>query len=635
MERDKFVGLKQGDLLVLNLFAEGIPDEVKKLLVPMRIQSPATPALCEVTTPPADPDADLLRALVKLVYGNGRPFEVAWWQVLREATEEDATKNVVSGQLTKSDLQVFENPAVFVEKDCGYRWLPSHGGQLNSVRDRYQKWVDNNANPDGISKEGGMLALLDYRSATSERLLEIVAQETRINSTNKRAIQVSTIPADVMSADQKHKYVAAVRRVVGKAPGSTEPSSDIDINTQGDGTEFAVRRFNAMFKDLYGGFEPGIVFDVNIYGKDFLPSFKDWPPRQAGERGRLIRPPFDHEFSDYTTIELEDAKSQLTSAFIKLRRYMPSRGEKEADWEWFTQWFKDDGELRIQLGGARDQHLKWALAIAQSARNRVEPESALFAADKELITTAGEVYLKTVDPATLMQVQNCFYEYFLEHGVKPERDKFNLLKFQKAPVAHLDAQYKKLRDAMSRSLYFANEAYVTAGAVVQTVGGKQVKSRGVVPGYTAKQSFHNIAYTAHELMASVIDQLADIHKEAGRHFEHAANDVGGALLGCGKYIHRMLNAVKHLYVLFEKAGLPTAAGAFPHALFRDKDGWERFRPLSFGLEASKKMKFDTAEWGAFRNTAYPFSEDAYNSLKASKGESILSLLVNKFSQTRD
>jgi hypothetical protein len=223
----------------------------------------------------------------------------------------------------------------------------------------------------------------------------------------------------------------------------------------------------------------------------------------------------------------------------------------------------------------------------------------------------------------------------LEHGVKPERDKFNLLKFQKAPVAHLDAQYKKLRDAMSRSLYFANEAYVTAGAVVQTVGGKQVKSRGVVPGYTAKQSFHNIAYTAHELMASVIDQLADIHKEAGRHFEHAANDVGGALLGCGKYIHRMLNAVKHLYVLFEKAGLPTAAGAFPHALFRDKDGWERFRPLSFGLEASKKMKFDTAEWGAFRNTAYPFSEDAYNSLKASKGESILSLLVNKFSQTRD
>jgi hypothetical protein len=136
-------------------------------------------------------------------------------------------------------------------------------------------------------------------------------------------------------------------------------------------------------------------------------------------------------------------------------------------------------------------------------------------------------------------------------------------------------------------------------------------------------------------MASVIDQLADIHKEAGRHFEHAANDVGGALLGCGKYIHRMLNAVKHLYVLFEKAGLPTAADAFPHALFQDKGGWERFRPLGFGLEASKKMKFDKAEWDAFRNTPYPLSKQEYESLIGRKDESILSLLVNKFSQTRD
>ena len=103
----------------------------------------------------------------------------------------------------------------------------------------------------------------------------------------------------------------------------------------------------------------------------------------------------------------------------------------------------------------------------------------------------------------------------------------------------------------------------------------------------ARQKYDNYAYTAHELIASVVEQLADIHKEAGRHFLEKDKDVAGSILGCAKYIHRLLNSSKWLYLIFtEASGLKFEN--YPKTLFNNSDEWKAFRQCGFGLNVLNK-----------------------------------------------
>ena len=52
---------------------------------------------------------------------------------------------------------------------------------------------------------------------------------------------------------------------------STEATSDVDISTYGDGTEWTVKAFNFLFQALHDGTEPGLATDVNVYGTGFIP----------------------------------------------------------------------------------------------------------------------------------------------------------------------------------------------------------------------------------------------------------------------------------------------------------------------------------------------------------------------------
>ncbi|CAB1083325.1 hypothetical protein D1AOALGA4SA_10899 [Olavius algarvensis Delta 1 endosymbiont] len=651
MEIDKFCKLKIDDKILLNPFAEGFPwttfpeDHWPCAIVAKVITGPDLKSNSPEVTVQLEPYGE--RAF--LGGANKEPFCVKSWQVLRALTADECNlpaqdqPRIAVDALTEQDKEVFaQGPSVFIAKQCRYRWLPQHG-EMFSARDQNKS--------KNISDKGGMLALLQYRSFVSESLVALVGVLTKKYSTGVRRKQVAALVDSEMSPVDKMEYIAAVKPLVGNAPGSTQPTSDIDINTQGDGTEFAVCMFNSIFRQMHGGNEPGIVFDVNIYGKDFLPSFGGWPTRTKGEAANFIRPYFDHEFTDYHT-EQKDAEIQIENAFVKLRRYSP-----KDMWEKFKQHCPK--EFYSTLEEARKTHLKYAFWIAQAYNKKVAPKDVKEPDRKILLS--GEEFLadKRIDPAELMATQNRFYEHFLMTEVEPRRDTFNLLKARQkltasAPVgrhvgdlnththgqahkanalakdeaeAEVDNAYLALRQAMSESLYFANEAYVTAGAVLQTVGGKQIKSKGVTSKRSGRPPQHIIAYTAHELMACIVDQLADIHKEAGRHFaeEGNENDVGGTLLACGKYIHRLLNAVKHLYLLFALAGLPNAKDGVPHNLFsKSPTEWVKFRKLGFGLEALKKRDFESDRQEITKVNKNPKNPE--------DSESLRELLVNKFSR---
>jgi hypothetical protein len=131
----------------------------------------------------------------------------------------------------------------------------------------------------------------------------------------------------------------------------------------------------------------------------------------------------------------------------------------------------------------------------------------------------------------------------------------------------------------------------------------------------------NIAYGAHELAQSILDQLADIYKETKRHKSETTEDIvkaeeqlGEAILGASKYIHRLFNAIKHLYLIigiveaYEREQAKQLqpdelrdaiwAGAFAKFPEKDFDNLPNFVILmrfGFGLEGLKKLEFDLSD----------------------------------------
>ncbi len=509
LNKKEFLGLKKWDLVALDLSEPGFQGIVKGLLKDETDLRKDDLTICRVlkfvdpypepdknsyTDFPASIDSQIvveLRSIVNLQEGfkdkkqlkKGVPeFNLTLKNLLRKAKPDDVINSVDPKQITKFDLKAIEQPAQFIAEECDYRWLPSHGDDKLpkiSVRDRYMRWDKDKSDLEGISKDGGMRALLEYRSWITERILEIVKTQTSIYVRNARYKEAMGFSSDFDFHSEFIKEYVKATPLFWEAPGSTTPTSDIDVSLKGDGTEYAVQMFNMIFQSLHNDVESGIVFDVNVYGPGFVPEKVE--QKRKGDTAELIRPMLDHEFANYQ-IELADADDQLKHALIKLCRYMAD----EKRWKSFCGRFgkdlklsgtdTDTGKLlKDILEAASKTHLTWKQQIEQSYNNGV-----LFTND---IPSPSSKFapMKNLEPAKLMAVQNRFYEYHLRNTVEKNRSAFNLAKAVQniGSPDELDQIYRKLRDSISISSYFSNEAYSTAGPLIQTVGGKQMMSRGI------------------------------------------------------------------------------------------------------------------------------------------------------------
>jgi hypothetical protein len=703
MNRDDFDKLRQHDLIVLDDPSRTLPFDSFRLLN-FSLNMPDGQSfsdfiankevICRVTQDPSPAGTVMVQAIaVRLITITGDSEFTPPPRAIRNGSDGRPLQFPVTAPCIKrllasdppdgsslSDSLAISNPFLFIGTLCDWHWLPSHGHGARpdlSVRARLDACDGRRILPST------MLVLLDYRRWITDRLFGQVRALAKLYSHGKRAVSaarfVSAIPglSDALKWELITRYSAAVKQMGGNVPGSQELTSDIDINTYGDGTEFAVRWFNRLFRELFGGKESGAVFDVNIYAKDFLPQFqrpaRDGDPdpwqRGEGEPARHIRPVFDHEFST-TANEVGDAQSQLMYGFAKLRRYMvdyqerfhegrterfhPGILEAEKSWAAFSRQVPESLQELCLRG--RDFHLLWNAALCHRLRPRKEEEWPL---DPEIEPLEGgrlggclamEAEIDSwPDRHALMSKQNACYEYILEHEVENCRQTFEFLKFRTsadnptgAPVplpVHLDLVYRSLRQKMSRSLYFANEAYITAGGVLQVVGGKQLKSRKVSETYTTGTKFHNIAYTVHELMQSAVDQLADIHKEGRRHFNATPGDVGGTLISTGKYIHRFFNAIKHVYKIFCRISSTGSDAPFKHPfparVMPTPEAWERIRRYGFGLEGLKKASLAPTAWPSADDLRPEVIRDRMTTWKAGRSGLLKFLLAEKFALSPD
>lgn len=359
--------------------------------------------------------------------------------------------------------------------------------------------------------------------------------------------------------------------------GTESPTSDIDCNLSGAGTEEVVRRFNAEFRTKWGR-ESGSVFDVNVYARDFLPAQGSAPlankrflagPRslqdphsfgfegfraESGALEALVRfeVPLDANSAGYG----QAMDSERVYALVKTCMDM-----SPADWKDF----KAESLAAAQRIDQQD---------AQPSKQRQEAKRALFEQVEGIVkarANAIEARIHEIreakrqqghkDPATLAEAR--LEDADLDMRAQNELYAEGLMKVASLRSAlataggdQLGSTGAELTDALHAALIFANESYVTGAAVQHVVLDKQMLSSRqkdplkLTDASKAPKTAHNmkLALTAERYLHSAHEQLGFAFRE----FNLYERDAETALGKASKYIYRLGNAAKHVAALNQR-----------------------------------------------------------------------------------
>ncbi|HET9690466.1 MAG TPA: hypothetical protein VFP61_04900 [Acidimicrobiales bacterium] len=325
------------------------------------------------------------------------------------------------------------------------------------------------------------------------------------------------------------------------AEGSASLTSDIDVNLKGNQTETAVRVFNQLFRADGWAREAGVVYDVNVYAKDFMFSPKGFDAAGASGPVTLVKKEGGRagaEQGGAATPEMysEDQKQQQSWALVKARLHM-----SEAQWKKYV----DDTDVPVDV--QRLALSRYATYMAElQARMQLDGKGAAPAMGDGTLEGPGTGRIEATAAGILgpgsselgveslkMESSNRVYERKLD-VIKEQRRRLEaaIAAVNGAPgdlerAADVDASIVRLRTVVSEAALWSNEAYVTDAAVNHAVVGLQIGA--------------TISQTIDDLMVAVTENMADAIKESRRHSSHAWE----AAAKSGKYVWRMTDAAKN------------------------------------------------------------------------------------------
>ncbi len=388
------------------------------------------------------------------------------------------------------------------------------------------------------------------------------------------------------------------------AAGSTTLTSDIDVNLKGTDTEAAVLEFNFQFEEDGWKYEPGVVYDVNVYAVDYLhkeatfgsgmvvkqesngtkktfdlhsnllknvdttkvpdvtlQNFTSFGTgiagKEAARKGRIVGG-FDGTNQNFID---QDVANQEIWSLVKLRLYMTAA---EFDTFWTNSTLNNQLKPTVinRYNSFRNELTNEMLLLKELDNYNENPDNTLTGIQqlneyaKDVIREVTEPDPVDTDPEfeadaaeLLMAASNLIYETKLV-VIHQERDALKDLVSQydrlTNPTATLnreiEEQLVKVRNLVSEATLFANEAYVTDGAVNLVVVGIQ----GGVP----------LTATNYESLNSAVENMADAVKEIVRHgYDESFNNndklanpnkLGEAAFKAGKYMYRLADAALNM-----------------------------------------------------------------------------------------
>lgn len=356
--------------------------------------------------------------------------------------------------------------------------------------------------------------------------------------------------------------------LIAKSVGSRDLESDYDltVSTPGSGDDVkAVADFNKLIKAKMGN-PPGIVFDTNLYVKDFM-AVNENIGNAAVEDNPLEQP---HQQLFGTT----DRADQDVAALIKQRRYMEvedydefmgevTEGLNEEQRAAVVQQYEEAESIfqlsqKVQIERAKElgitsdrleewlgraevlervrDALKVKLAKAGSFAKLDEKTKGDF---KQLSKRQAEIEfgmkkvlaeLEHENEAAFLEMNNELYlQQMAEVRQVQERMRAEEATGNVEKAEALKAQAKKL---MGTAIFFANEAYHSEGAVQHIVAGVQ--------GSDEQKEEALAKLDPSTLLQSFNEQLGDFFKDLGHYSDKADGEI---FYRSSKYLVRLLGAV--------------------------------------------------------------------------------------------
>ncbi|WP_343909800.1 hypothetical protein [Aquimarina litoralis] len=438
------------------------------------------------------------------------------------------------------NLEAVSDPVNYVNDNAENNWFV--------VLDQYEKNIleFNSESPNttfGANEYGpevyGMNSLLIYRKEITERLLEDAVEPVKQHEENERKEFMKTTGESAFFHNGIMKKILInepIRPLIGNVPGSTNPTSDIDVNLSGDGSEYAVYWLNQEFKNRYGnGRESGVVYDVNFYAQDFVPK-KVFALKGNGELTKTNDEKY-YDSDNWRThqiknarVQKEDEKEQEIASLFMMRVNMT-----DADWKYYKDQLEDTTNQNPEVVPQQ--------TLLEVERRYTERNQRLNPAANN--TTNLPADLGKIEP------ENREYEKVLEDEVSIARLRFEYWKsklenYPKDTYVQFktDRYYMELKAAKSKALAYANEAYYTQGAVIGVVVNKQILDNMYKNDRSTK--FLKLKLTPAEYYHGFTEQI-------GFAF-HSLNKAEGMddLIRMGKYVHRAYNLFKHYCLVKDK-----------------------------------------------------------------------------------
>ncbi|MFT5853031.1 MAG: RHS repeat-associated protein [Verrucomicrobiales bacterium] len=501
---------------------------------------------------------------------NKRPDDIPsadWIAVTGPDTRNFKFENATAPLLLSSG----ESPAAFLARvdaalPAAIENLNPKGKALRGMMGNplYQSWDymthQLNADPLNVNRKNLLRKIWEYRQWHHDFLL----RETQ-----------ATLGPNLVAG---HYDTGEGRLTKWDAAGSTTLTSDIDVNLKGTDTEAAAKKFNELFKRNGWKYEPGVVYDVNVYSLDFLHAegtfgsgmvtVHENTPENGFKttkdlHGNVLK--VKNTATDVTTTNntaggtgnagKEGARSGRIQGGLSDTSLANTDTSDQAHWP--------HAKVRLYMIPAEFDTYWTAIGISSPTKFDVlaRYNSYRQAVIAEMLKLSPLMaYTETPDPGlTGIQQLNAYAKSVLTRGNKSQAefdaDAANLLMaasnrvyeskiaaihtnrnvmkgaisaYDAAPAPELippiEQKLQPIRMLVSESLLFANEAYITDGAV----------NHGVV----GVQSGVPITLTNAETLNAVVENLADAIKEIARH----GDTLGEAAFKSGKYIYRLADA---------------------------------------------------------------------------------------------
>lgn len=344
--------------------------------------------------------------------------------------------------------------------------------------------------------------------------------------------------------------------------GSQSVTSDIDLSVKGAQSEAAVEYFNTMFKTDFGvAFEPGTVFDINLYSLDWMHGQNETISEKdtKGERASTIVPARENNLQNINLEGMLDrASNQEVWSYVKIMRNLS--GTEIADYK--TNVLKDFTKgsgayitMSKKLDEAELNTISFKASVEEKAAEMetqfkadmlakgLNPETSAFktgASDHESNKHFQEEALK-------MRASNAIYQDTIKE-VKKIRERIQIVKSggTDADRKSIEDLAKLLANKIAEALTYANEVYASEGGVLHTVYGKQ-KADKKKAAYAQKEDTKDIKTVKTVLSES--QYIQSVNENVGDSV-HSLNHFGHipkyAVFRAGKYLDRLCEATELL-----------------------------------------------------------------------------------------